>query len=472
MGINLGKAIAPPSYDNPKGFYENTRVQEFNNKLLAELNITWHYTGLLKDGWWKHLSISKYRSEAIDIIEKEFEGQHLFAIKDPRICYLFPFWKDIFNSLDITINCIVMLRHPEEVVASLEKRNKFSYTKSHLLYLSHLFCIEKYRQGYLTSFVKYGELLDDPLQIAQQLDKELNLNSANEKTLKENFGDFISKELRNHHFSNTKLIDKPFLSHIESSYQSFFNLPKRKSEQEQIILLRKKHENFLTAFGNSNEAEEGKRYITSILIDFGQGFQEVEKLSAIVKSGQHLWDINEWCNDKLVQAIKLIPISSAGFVRLEPSLSLNASEITSNANFVTDNTYYFEAEYPEIIFQFHTPQKVNNCTILLAFDYIIPSTDFALNESLQELTQLKTSFSYRLGWTLTSPFRLIYYLFHLFRADRISQVVPLLKSALKNPKGLLKSVQPQHFKTLKNALLTEPPDVILKNIIKLIRKNN
>ncbi len=470
MGIDLGKAIAPPSYDNPKGFYENTRVQALNNKLLAELKITWDYTGLINGDWWKHLSISKYRSEAIEIIEEEFKGQSLFAIKDPRICYLFPFWENIFDSLNITIQCIVMLRHPEEVAASLEKRNQFSYTKSHLLYLSHLFCIEKYRQGYNTSFVKYDELLDNPLQIVQQLDRELNLNRSKENISTERFDDFISKGLRNHHFSDTTLINKPFLSHIASSYQTFFTLPREKSTIEQITLLSAQHEKFLNAFGNG--LEEGNRYTTSILINFGEGFQEVEKLSAIIKADQHLWDISEWCDEKTIHAIKLIPISSAGFVNLEPSLSLKTAQISSNANFVKDDTYYFEDKHSEIIFQFQAPQKLDDCTLLLSYDYIIPSVDFSLNESLRELNQLKTSFSYRLGWILTSPFRLIYYLFHLFRADRVSQIIPLIKSVLKNPMGLLKSVQPQHFKTLKNALLTEPPDVIVKNIIKLIRKNN
>lgn len=470
MGIDLGKSIAPPSYDNPKGFFENLRVQELNIKLLAELKITWHYTGFLKEYWWKHPSITKFQLEAIEIIKREFEGQNLFAIKEPRICYLFPFWEEILNSLDITIQSIVMLRHPEEVVASLEKRNKFSYTKSHLLYLSHLFCIEKYRKSYVTSFVKYEELLDNPLQIVQQLDKELSLSIPQEKMLEDNFSEFISKELRNHHSSDTKFINKPFLSHIEPSYQSFFNLPKGKSSNEQIVLLRTKHQNFLNAFGNG--AEEGNRYTTSILIDYGQGFQEVEKLSEIIKEDQHHWDISAWCNDSVVHAIKLLPISNAGFVKLNSSEALKYAQITSNANLIEDNTYYFEEKAPEIIFDFSTPQTLNNCTILLSYDYIVPSVDFALNETEKELSKLKTSFSYRLGWLLTSPFRLFYYLFHLLRADRISNVGPLLKSVLKNPFGLVKSIQPQHFKTLKNALLTEPPDVILKNIIKLIRKNN
>jgi len=470
MGIDLGKAIAPPSYDNPKGFYENLRVQELNHKLLTALKITWDYTGFLKEQWWKHPSITKYKAEAIEIIQKEFKGQDLFAIKEPRICYLFPFWEEVLLSLDIAIQCVVMLRHPEEVVASLEKRNQFSYTKSHLLYLSHLFCIEKYRQEYVTAFVRYDELLADPVQTVQRLDKELSLSTPTTKMLPENFDDFITKAFRNHHFSESKLIKKPFLSHIESSYQLFYNLDKAASNPTQIALLRDKHQSFLEHFGN--EVDKGKRYTTSVLIDFGQGFQEVEKLSAVIKDYQHNWDIGVWCKDQLVKRIKLIPISNPGFVTIDTSSELKAAEISSNAYLVDNQDYYFEAAQPEIIFQFRTPQTLDNCTVQLSYDYLIPSVDFSLNETEKELTQLKTSFSYRLGWLLTSPFRLVYYLYRLIRTSRISQVGPLLKSVFQNPLGLLKSIQPQHFKTLKNALLTEPPEVIFKNIIKLIRRNN
>lgn len=470
MGIDLGKEIAPPSYDNPKGFYENIRIQALNNKLLTELKVTWDHTGFLKEYWWKHPAITKYKSEAIEIIQKEFEGQDLFAIKEPRICYLFPFWEEILRSLDIAIQCVVMLRHPEEVVASLEKRNKFSYTKSHLLYLTHLFCIEKYIKDYPTSFVKYNELLANPVRIVQYLDKELSLGTPKEKMRPENFEDFITKSFQNHHFSYSELIQKPFLSYIESSYQLFFHLPKEASFQEQVALLSNKHKDFLDFFGNGLEV--GKRYTTSVLIDFGQGFQELEKLSEIIREEEHHWDIGAWCKDRLVHSIKLLPISNAGFVKLDTSLALKTTVITSNAYFVADQTYYFEAKQPEIVFQFNKPQTLTNCTVLLSYDYIIPSVDFSLKKTEKELNQLKTSFSYRLGWCLTSPFRLIYYLFRLLRINKINQVGPLLKAALKNPLGLLKSVQPQHFKTLKNALLTEPPEVIFKNIIKLIRKNN
>lgn len=144
MGIYPGAELLLPQKDNPKGFYENRLVVEFNDsKLLPLLRSSWDD---VKPIDWQKLQDYKrqLQEEAERIISETYKEADLFLLKDPRLCVLLPFWEDIFAKLDIEIRPLLVFRNPIEVAHSLFYRNGFSITKSLLLWAKHVLYSEFY----------------------------------------------------------------------------------------------------------------------------------------------------------------------------------------------------------------------------------------------------------------------------------------------------------------------------------------
>ena len=93
-------------------------------------------------------------------------------------------------------------------------------------------------------------------------------------------------------------------------------------------------------------------------------------------------------------------------------------------------------------------------------------------EREKDIEALKGSLSHKIGWTLTAPGRWIYNF--VFRKNKNSQskvVVDLALNGAKQPKQLIKSINRDNIATLKKALKTEDPRLILKNYKNLLGRN-
>ena len=98
LGVYGGKDTMDASYDNPKGFYENTVVTSFNEKLLEYNNSHWGDVSDATISWQaKHLAMAK------DIINNQYGTADTIYLKDPRISLLLPFWIDVLTQLDYKI---------------------------------------------------------------------------------------------------------------------------------------------------------------------------------------------------------------------------------------------------------------------------------------------------------------------------------------------------------------------------------
>ena len=145
LGVFMGKTLMPPNVNNPKGYYENLKVQILNeSKLLPRLNSTWDSLIPLSEGWGNDPGLKDLYKEAEKIIRDEYGGSELFGIKDPRLCRLFPFWEKVLENLGIETNVVVPVRNPLEIAASLKDRNNYSLEKSVILWLIHLLEAEQY----------------------------------------------------------------------------------------------------------------------------------------------------------------------------------------------------------------------------------------------------------------------------------------------------------------------------------------
>ncbi len=175
FGLAFGNAMMQASEDNPKGYYENERIVECNERILELLESSWmderlfpeHY---LKEVWEEPHIIQEARA----IMEEEFGKEDRIVIKDPRLCITFPFWEKLLRENGYGITIVLPYRDPYEVALSLQKRDGFSLEKSLLLWMKYMLLALYHASNHPRVFINYATLLHDTeaavTAIAQKLD--------------------------------------------------------------------------------------------------------------------------------------------------------------------------------------------------------------------------------------------------------------------------------------------------------------
>ena len=89
-GVALGENLMPAGPDNPSGFWEHADVVAVHERLLAALERTWDDPRPLPDNWLASAAAQTAFDALVAIVQRDFAGVSLWAVKDPRLCRLLP----------------------------------------------------------------------------------------------------------------------------------------------------------------------------------------------------------------------------------------------------------------------------------------------------------------------------------------------------------------------------------------------
>ena len=196
--VYLGSELMAANFANEKGYFENNKICKLNENLLLQIDSSWD------DVFFNEQKLEKITSSRIlkDLIETEFKYCDIFAIKDPRLVFLFPVYIKILNELNINVKIIIPYRNPLEVASSLAKRNAFCLEKSMTLWACHMLLAEKFTRKFPREFVCFNALMKNPEMIINSISKNLKL-ALNKKYLenKEEIHGFIEPSLKHHNIS-------------------------------------------------------------------------------------------------------------------------------------------------------------------------------------------------------------------------------------------------------------------------------
>ena len=173
MGLELPNSIQPGSPDNLKGHFESLKITQFHDNLLNELNFSWDTFIFPPESWFSSEYAERSIQELTKNFQREFPGSGPILLKDPRLSLFLPLWKKFVGITDLEDFYIVPLRHPLEVVASLDKRNKIGASRSCLIWLNYLFNAEKYSRGEKRSFIHFPEWSQDLEQTIDKIEHDI-----------------------------------------------------------------------------------------------------------------------------------------------------------------------------------------------------------------------------------------------------------------------------------------------------------
>jgi len=157
MGMEMGSPLAPPGQNNKKGKFEHLPTNLFMQPILKKIDAIWWNPRLLD---WATL---QHREELKDQVKahlaKHFGEFHFFGIKNPEITILLPLFTQAAQELGYTPKIIMVLRHPDETNASLQK-DLSSPKKNYYRNISIAYaCAFKNAQGFDMHVVYFDDLI-------------------------------------------------------------------------------------------------------------------------------------------------------------------------------------------------------------------------------------------------------------------------------------------------------------------------
>ena len=122
LGASLPREPMPAAADNPLGYWESPLIARFNNRLLVSAGTRWNDESPIATEWFADPARSTDRAEAARLLAEEFTDTGTFVCKDPRICRLLPFWREVFEAAAVEPHAVIVFRDPLEVAHSLAAR--------------------------------------------------------------------------------------------------------------------------------------------------------------------------------------------------------------------------------------------------------------------------------------------------------------------------------------------------------------
>ena len=209
LNASFTNNLMPPAIgDNPKGFFEDVDITEFNDGLLRFCGYSWSHLGSLCDLDVERLKSAGFLLRGVDLLKSKITHGNFFAIKDPRISRLIPFWKLVFLHLDLSPKYILAIRNPLDIARSLGKRNKVPHGKSYFLWIVHTLSPLLELQQEQMIFVSYNEMLSNPEAQLRSIAKQFQLE-LNEKKLQQFQYDFLDPILQHSNATVEELLLDP-----------------------------------------------------------------------------------------------------------------------------------------------------------------------------------------------------------------------------------------------------------------------
>jgi hypothetical protein len=213
LGVELGDQLRPGGGKNPLGFFEDEGLLKLNKRLRTTLGLRADSVSLIQPHQWQMPAVQTLVEEAQETIRRRFGRHSLLGYKFAGTLRMLPFWRMVFQALNVDARYVVAVRNPISVARSRAQLNprRGMQEKSDLEWLVNV--VPYFRAVRERPFVvvDYDLLMADAVtqleRIATTLD--LPLTAATTAGIQEYAKQFLQPNLRHYHFTEEDLINNP-----------------------------------------------------------------------------------------------------------------------------------------------------------------------------------------------------------------------------------------------------------------------
>jgi hypothetical protein len=161
LGIAPPRTPLPAADDNPGGFYESLSVVQLNHQMLRAAGCAWNLCLTFEPEQRDQMLHPEDRQIIAETLRQEFPGNSGFVLKDPRLCMTLPAWLPALHAIEADASGLLVVRHPEEVIRSLARRNQLPAAETAAQWLHHMLEAERLSRGLPRAVLFYDDLMRD-----------------------------------------------------------------------------------------------------------------------------------------------------------------------------------------------------------------------------------------------------------------------------------------------------------------------
>lgn len=272
---------------NPKGYFESKPIFELNDQIMEVAGLRWSDWQPLREGSLDSPRFNEFRTRAAEVVRAEYGDASMIYLKDPRICRLLPFWRDVLEDMGYRISCIHTHRHPADVAASLAARKHIAIAPSlgTLSWLRHTLDAEAASRGLPRIFTSYPRLLSGWQGLAEQAEDAFGFVwPASSRSAQARVGRMVDPKLRHHGSDVAEFLADPMVPALFRETLEIFENWAENGEQEaqhgQLDALRETFDSTAPLlYAPTRELEEAGQEIRVLAQDKATNAEAVEKLT-------------------------------------------------------------------------------------------------------------------------------------------------------------------------------------------------
>lgn len=178
IGVNLGvEFIDEVKEVNERGFWESRELVAINESILDVLGTRWFlpFTVDCLQIEQADPRMVALRERMAQFLSLEFGTSQVIALKDPRMCLLWPFWFGEIRKQGFNPAIILTMRPCAEISASLRARDGITPHHAEALWVDHVVkALEATMHG-SSVLVHYQDLLENPAAVIDNIVRTFNL---------------------------------------------------------------------------------------------------------------------------------------------------------------------------------------------------------------------------------------------------------------------------------------------------------
>ncbi len=173
-GLDVGRSLMPPSFDNPRGFWENSRIVAAHDKFLNHFKRDWTTAALIDDEAFSSKMATQTVETLARILQDDFLSSAPSLIKDPRLCVLYPLWPRVAKKLGRPLHGLRIIRSPSYVTSSIKRRNTLESDRAKFIAMSYLASLDAKTKDIAAPTIIYESLIKrSGLDVLSQLNSVL-----------------------------------------------------------------------------------------------------------------------------------------------------------------------------------------------------------------------------------------------------------------------------------------------------------